>query len=245
MSVLVADCRFDLVAPERPRELYLEAHVPGAVFLDLRDDLSGGVPDGGRHPRPTAAEFAATASRAGIGPGVRVIAYDDGSLAGAARLWWLLRHFGHDDVGVLAGGIGSWLGPLAAGQETAPPAAFVPRERAGDTVDAAELHERLGDPRLTVLDARAPERYRGEVEPFDAVAGHVPGAINVPYGSVLRDGLPPAALEAEELVAYCGSGVSACVLLLLLERAGRPDARLYPGSWSDWASRGLPVETGA
>lgn len=244
MSVLIADCRFDLVAPARPRELYLEGHVPGAVFLDLGGDLSGSVPDGGRHPRPTAAEFAATASRAGIGAGVRVVAYDDGSLAGAARLWWLLRHFGHEDAGVLAGGIGAWLGPLAAGEETMPAATFVPREREGDTIGADELRERLGDPRLTVLDARAPERYRGEAEPFDAVAGHVPGAVNVPYAAVLRDGLPPAALEAEELVAYCGSGVSACVLLLLLERAGRPDARLYPGSWSDWASRGLPVETG-
>ena len=161
---------------------------------------------------------------------------------GAARLWWLLRHFGHDDVAVLAGGIGAWLGPLRAGEEELEPAEFVPRPREGDTIDAEALAARLGDGKLVVVDARAPERYRGDVEPIDPVAGHIPGARNVPYTDAAD--LPPDVVEADEVVVYCGSGVTACVDLLALARAGRDDAKLYPGSWSEWSSRGLPVETG-
>ncbi len=161
---------------------------------------------------------------------------------GAARLWWLLRHFGHDDVAVLDGGIGAWLGPLRAGEEEIEETRFEARERSGDAVGAEELESRLGEGGLVVVDARAAERYRGDVEPVDPVAGRIPGARNLPYTG---DGeLPHELLNAEELVVYCGSGVTACVDLLWLARAGRPDAKLYPGSWSDWCARGLPAERG-
>jgi len=238
------DCRWELGKPERGRELYVEGHIPGAAFLDVERDLSGppGAPPrhGGRHPLPEEGRFADAASRAGIGPGVFVIAYDQGMNGGAARLWWLLRHFGHDDAAVLAGGLGAWLGPLRAGEEETEPGRFVPRPREGDTIEAEELERRLGDPGLVVVDARAPERYRGEVEPVDPVAGHIPGASNVPFQEA--DPPPAGLLGADEIVVYCGSGITAAVDLLALARAGRTDAKLYPGSWSDWVARGLPVE---
>jgi thiosulfate/3-mercaptopyruvate sulfurtransferase len=235
------DCRWELGNPERGRELYRQGHVPGASFLDVERELSAPpASPGGRHPLPSADDFARAAGAAGIGPGVFVVAYDQGMNGGGARLWWLLRHFGHDDVAVLDGGIASWLGPLRGGEEEVEPATFTPRPRAGDTIGAEELGHRLGDAGLTVVDARLPERYRGEVEPIDPVAGRIPGAVNAPYPDELPDGLA----EAGEIVAYCGSGVTACVTLLRLARAGRDDARLYAGSWSDWCARGLPAETG-
>jgi thiosulfate/3-mercaptopyruvate sulfurtransferase len=241
VSYRFVDCRWELGNPERGRELYLDGHIPGAWFLDVERELSAppSTP-GGRHPLPAAEDFARAAGAAGIGPGVFVVAYDQGMNGGAARLWWLLRHFGHDDVAVLAGGLDAWLGPLAGGEEEVEAAAFEPRLRAGDTIEAEELAARLGDERLTIVDARLPERYRGEVEPIDPVAGRIPGARNAPY----PDELPPDLLEAEEIVAYCGSGVTAAVVLLRLAQAGRVDAKLYPGSWSDWSGRGLPTERG-
>lgn len=171
------------------------------------------------------------------------MAYDDGSLAGAARLWWLLRHFGHDEVGVLRHGIDDWLGELASGVSPVPEASFEPRERSGDTIDAEEIQERHGDPDLILLDARAPERYRGETEPLDPRPGHIPGAVNLPFARLAAgEDVPAELLQAPELVAYCGSGVTACVLLHALAQAGRSDARLYAGSYSEWTRRGLPVE---
>jgi thiosulfate/3-mercaptopyruvate sulfurtransferase len=240
MKYQFVDCRYELGKPARGRELYIGGHIPGASFLDLDTELSGSE-GGGRHPLPSTEDFTRSASRAGIGPDVFVVAYDQGRTGGAARLWWLLRHFGHDECAVLEGGIGAWLGPLRPGEEEVEPARFEARPREGDTIDAEGLLARLGEERLTIVDARAPERYRGEVEPIDPVAGHIPGALNWPY----TDGDPPAGLlEAEDVVVYCGSGVTACLDLLALARAGRPDAKLYPGSWSDWSTRGLPVETG-
>jgi thiosulfate/3-mercaptopyruvate sulfurtransferase len=238
------DCRFDLERPELGRERYLAGHIPGASFLDLRDDLSdmSAAPAAGRHPLPAPEAFAASASRAGIGEDVLVVAYDDGMSGGAARLWWLLRHFGHERVAVLDGGLGAWAGPLRAGPEEIEPARFEVRPRAGDTIGADELAARLGEPELAIVDARSPERFRGDVEPFDPVAGHVPGARNWPHGRS-RD-VPAELLEAPEIVVYCGSGVTACVDLLALARAGRPEAKLFPGSWSEWSRRGLPVERG-
>jgi thiosulfate/3-mercaptopyruvate sulfurtransferase len=236
------DCRWQLGRPGRGRELYEAEHIPGASFLDVDDDLSDlSVPDAGRHPLPSAERFAAAASRAGIRAGVLVVAYDDGT-GGAARLWWLLRHFGHDHVAVLEGGLDVWNGPLRAGPEPIEPRRFEPRPAGGDTISAEDLHRRLGEPGLVVVDARAPERYRGEVEPIDPVAGRIPGARNLPFTAATQ--LPSDVLAAEEIVVYCGSGVTACVDLLRLARAGRPDAKLYPGSWSDWAARGLPAERG-
>jgi thiosulfate/3-mercaptopyruvate sulfurtransferase len=235
------DCRWELGNPGRGRELYLEGHIPGASFLDVETQLSASPSTpGGRHPLPTVEAFARAAGAAGIGPGVLVVAYDQGMNGGAARLWWLLRHWGHEDVAVLDGGVTAWMGALRAGEEAIEPAEFVPEAREGDTIEAAELESRLEDDRLTIVDARVPERYRGEVEPIDPVAGHIPGARNAPFADEVTADL----LEADELVAYCGSGITAAVVLLRLAQAGRDDAKLYPGSWSDWVGRGLPVETG-
>jgi thiosulfate/3-mercaptopyruvate sulfurtransferase len=219
----------------RPREAFLAGHIPGAAHADPEADLTGTV-GGGRHPLPSAAAFATWASAAGIGPGTLVVGYDDGT-GWAARLWWLLRHFGHDAAAVLR--LDAWHGPLRSGTEQIEPATFTPRPRTGDTADAAELLGRLGDEQLTLVDARAPERWRGEVEPIDPVAGRIPGARN----RFFLDETPLSRdlLEAEDLVVYCGSGVTACSVLHELHLAGRDDARLYPGSFSEWYSLG-PVE---
>jgi len=228
------DCRWELNVPGRGRELYLEAHIPGASFLDVDEDLSDlSVRDAGRHPLPPAERFAAAASRAGIGAGVFVVAY--GSLGGAERLWWLLRHFGHDDCAVLVGGIGAWAGPLRGGEEEIEPAVFEPREREGDTIDADALVRRLADPSLVLVDARSAARWRGEPNPIDDPPGRIPGALSAPWAE------PQPELPDGELVAYCGSGVTSCVTLHRAFLAGR-DGLLYPGSWSDWSKRGLPLE---
>ena len=244
MRYQFVDCRWELGHPERGRELYVESHIPGAAFLEVEAQLSappGGV-DGGRHPLPAADDFARAAGGAGIGADVFVIAYDHGMNGGAARLWWLLRHFGHDAAAVLRGGLECWLGPLRSGEEQIAPAAFVPRERHDDTITAEELEERLGTGGLVVIDARAPERYRGEREPIDPIAGHIPGARNLPFAGL--EAVPDEFVSTEdEVVVYCGSGITACVDVLALERAG-VSSRLYAGSWSEWSSRGLPVERG-
>jgi thiosulfate/3-mercaptopyruvate sulfurtransferase len=235
------DCRWQLGEPERGRELYLAGHVPGASFLDVEADLSAPpVAHGARHPLPSAEAFAEAAGRAGIGAGVFVVAYGTGG--GPERLWWLLRHFGYDDVAVLAGGLDAWIGPLAEGAEAVDAVAFEPRPRTGDTIEADEIATRLDDPSLVVVDARLSPRFRGEPNPIDRVPGRIPGAINVPWTG---EGVSASSIvEAAEIAVYCGSGVTACVPLLALERAGRPDAKLYAGSWSDWESRGLPIERG-
>jgi thiosulfate/3-mercaptopyruvate sulfurtransferase len=225
------DCRWELGKPTRGRELYLAGHIPGASFLDVDADLSDlSIVGEGRHPLPSAERFAATASRAGIGAGVFVVAY--GSMGGAERLWWLLRHFGHDACAVLLGGIESWGGELQAGEEEVEPAEFGPRERSGDTIDADEILEREG---LVVVDARVPTRWRGEENPIDKVPGRIPGALNAPWNEALPT------LPEGEVAAYCGSGVTSSVTVHRLWLAGR-DARLYPGSWSQWETLGLPVE---
>jgi thiosulfate/3-mercaptopyruvate sulfurtransferase len=235
------DCRWELGNPDRGRELWLAGHIPGASFLDVERELSSppsGV--GGRHPLPSSEQFAEAAGRAGIGEDVFVVAYDQSMSGGAARLWWLLRHFGHPQVAVLAGGLEAWRGPLEEGEADVAREEFVSSARRADTIEAEELEQRLGEPGVVVVDARVPERYRGEVEPIDPVAGRIPDAVNVPYGTATS--FPADVLEAEEIVVYCGSGITACVDLLALAVAGREDAKLYAGSWSDWSSRGLPAE---
>jgi thiosulfate/3-mercaptopyruvate sulfurtransferase len=230
------DCRWELGEPARGRELYLAGHIPGASFLDVDEELSDlSVPGAGRHPLPSVEAFAAAASRAGIGPGVLVVAY--GTMGGAERLWWLLRHFGHDGCGVLIGGLDAWGGPLAAGDEPIEPVEFVPRERPGDTVTADELARRLADPGLTLVDARPAFRWRGEPNPIDDPPGRIPGALSAPWSD------PQPELPGGELVAYCGSGVTACVVLHRASLHGR-EGKLYPGSWSEWSTRGLPMEHG-
>jgi thiosulfate/3-mercaptopyruvate sulfurtransferase len=228
------DCRWELGNPGRGRELYLEGHIPGASFLDVDDDLADTSVEGqGRHPLPDAGQFAEAAGRAGIGPGVLVVAY--GNMGGAERLWWLLRHFGHEECAVLSGGIDAWAGPLTSGEEAIEAAEFVARERVGDTIDASEIAERLGG--LVLVDARVEPRWRGEENPVDKVPGRIPGAVNAPWSEPLPE------VPGGDVVAYCGSGVTACVTIHRLALVGR-DARLYPGSWSQWETLDLPVERG-
>ncbi len=240
---------------------YTAGHIPGAVFLDLDTELSAPRGEGpGRHPLPTAMTFGAAMRRAGVNSDTHVVAYDDGG-GTAARLWWLLRYFGHDCVSLLDGGLRAW---QAAGQplETGPggimpPGNLVAHPRPDWVVDKDEV-ARLASADAVILDARARERYEGRLEPIDARPGHIPAALSAPFAeNVGADGrfLDPdqlrakyAALgvdEAETVVAYCGSGVTACHDIFALHLAGRTDAKLYEGSWSDWAADPtLPAATG-
>jgi thiosulfate/3-mercaptopyruvate sulfurtransferase len=226
------DCRWDLGDPEAGRRLYLGGHIPGASFLDVDTDLSSPPGARGRHPLPDAEQFARAVGRAGVGDGVFVATY--GSMGGAERLWWLLRHFGHDACAVID--LESWRGPLTSGEETIERAAFNARPRDDDTIEADELAGTLAE--LIVVDARVPSRWRGEPNAIDRNPGRIPGAINSPWNE------PPADLPEGELVAYCGSGVTACVVLHRLQLRGR-EGKLYPGGWSEWEQRDeLPRELG-
>jgi thiosulfate/3-mercaptopyruvate sulfurtransferase len=226
------DCRWALDDPGWGRAQYLAGHIPGASFLDVDRDLAAAAGRRGRHPLPAADDFARAAGHAGIEPGVFVVTY--GTMGGAERLWWLLRHFGHDDCAVID--FEAWHGPLTAGEETAEPASFEPRERGDDTIEAGELAARRDE--LVVVDSRITPRWRGEPNPIDRVPGRIPGALNAPWNEPVPD------LPSGELVAYCGSGVTACVTLHRLHLTGR-EGRLYPGSWSEWEQREeLPREQG-
>jgi thiosulfate/3-mercaptopyruvate sulfurtransferase len=256
-EIAIIDCRFDLMNPDGGRRAYLEGHIPGARYADLNRDLSAPITaTSGRHPLPTPSDFAGTLVRLGIGRATQVIAYDDGAGAFAARLWWMLRWVGHSAAAVLDGGIKAWVsegGTLQSGQEKPlPAAAGGPHPSAqADTaavIETAEIERRLSDPAFLLIDARAGERFAGTVEPIDAVAGHIKGAVNHPFSANLgADGrfLPaPVLREAWErrlagrsptqVAAMCGSGVTACHNLLSLEVAGFPGAKLYAGSWSEW-----------
>jgi thiosulfate/3-mercaptopyruvate sulfurtransferase len=263
-GLVVVDVRWYLDPARRGRDAWRAGHVPGAVFLDVNEDLS--APGGGRgrptgrHPWPSEEQVARVMGAAGIGPGVRVIAYDDASGSVAARLWYVLRAHGHDDVAVLDGGIAKWRAEgrlIAADLPCLPPTLFTGRLRPGFVLDkatmVAEHRHRL------VLDARSGERYRGETEPIDPRAGHLPGARSAPWtGNLTVDPvpvlLPPQDLRRRyealgavtaEPVVYCGSGVNACHHLLALHVAGLRGA-LYAGSWSEWSSDPtLPVATGS
>jgi thiosulfate/3-mercaptopyruvate sulfurtransferase len=229
MRYRFVDCRWSLEDADAGRRAYLDGHIPGAVFVDLERELSAPPGANGRHPLPAAGAFAEAMSRAGIDAATFVVAY--GSLGGAERLWWLLRHHGHDACAVVD--LAAWHGPLVAGEETAEHTTFVSRERDGDTIDADELESRLGE--LVIVDARTANRWGGEQSPFDPVGGRIPGALNAPWGEPLPE------LPDGELVAYCGSGITACVVLHRLHLAGR-DGRLYPGSWSEWGASTRPRE---
>jgi thiosulfate/3-mercaptopyruvate sulfurtransferase len=254
----VVDCRYRLGEPGAGERLWREGHIPGAAFLDLDRDLAGPPGELGRHPLPDPKVFEAATRRAGIGRDTLVVAYDEAAEGGAARLWWLLRHFGHDAVTVLDGGLHGWReagGDLHPGDEEIEPGDFQATSPTDTPATATELAGTAG-PAPVLLDARVPERYRGEVEPIDPVAGRIPGARNMPFGELAPDGrfLPPDELRArfeaagvhsgDEAVVYCGSGVTACVLVLAAEVAGIGPTRLYPGSWSEWCARSLPVERG-
>lgn len=229
MKYQFVDCRWELGKPERGRELYLGGHIPGASFLDVDNDLSSPPGPRGRHPLPDADQFARAAARAGVGNGVFVVAY--GNMGGAERLWWLLRHFGHDGCAVLD--FAAWRGPLLSGAEEAELAELTLRPRDDDTIEADELNRRREE--LVVADTRLRSRWLGEPNPIDKMPGRIPGALNAPWNE------SPPSLPEGELVAYCGSGVTATVLLHRLHLAGR-DGKLYPGSWSEWEQLDLPVE---
>lgn len=247
----VVDCRASLQNPAAGREAYAKAHVPGASFADLLDDLSGPIVAGqtGRHPLPSIESLVARLQSWGIGAQSQVVVYDDAGGAFAARLWWMLRWLGHDAVAVLDGGFPAWVAeghPVIDTQAIVPRGDFVARPRDEWLVTAREL----ATPQSTgqkLFDARAPERFRGDVEPIDPVAGHIPGAENLPFAENLRDGRfrSPAELRArfaralgdtppEQAVVYCGSGVTACHDVLAFAHAGLPLPRLYAGSWSEW-----------
>ncbi len=258
------DVRYYLDPARLGRDAFLAGHLPGAVFLDMDQDLS--APGGGRglltgrHPWPGEAQVARVMSAAGIGPGVRVVAYDDASGSTAARLWYLLRAHGHDEVAVLDGGIARWQAegrPLSTEDPRVEPAAFIARLKPGFVVTKDQMVR--GHAGRLVLDARVGARYRGETEPIDPRAGHVPGARNAPWTENLtNDGVPVlrpreelrARYEAlgagrEEPIVYCGSGVTACHDLLALHHAGLRGT-LYAGSWSEWSSDPqLPAATGS
>jgi thiosulfate/3-mercaptopyruvate sulfurtransferase len=246
------DCRFDLADPGAGERDYAVAHLPGALYVHLNRDLSAAVtPDTGRHPLPSPADFEARLRGWGLGAGGIAVAYDAGNGMYAARLWWMLRWLGHERALVLDGGFARWrsLGLAVDAEMPSYPAGdFVAHPRSDLAVDAATVLAVAADAGCRVLDARAPERFRGEIEPLDTVAGHVPGAVNHPLteslaadgrlrepGEVRRSfeatlgGVPPS-----HVVVMCGSGVTACHLLLAMEHAGLAGARLYPGSWSEW-----------
>ena len=253
-AVVIVDCRFKLDDVAWGEREYAGAHIPGAVYANLDRDLSGPkTGSNGRHPLPDAGALRATLGRLGIAGGVQVVAYDQDNGMYASRLWWLLRWMGHDAVSVLDGGFRAWCDggrPTSSGSESREPRPFDGSPRPEMAVDLATVASLVGKADSTLLDVRAPERYRGETEPLDKAAGHIPGAKNQFFQRSL-DGngtfLPPETLRAmlreslgdiptDRVVCYCGSGVSACHTLLALEHAGLTGARLYPGSWSEWSS---------
>lgn len=257
-ALVIVDCRFDLADTGYGLRGYLEGHIPGAVYADLDHDLSGPpVTDAGRHPLPTPAALTALFGRLGISRGKQVVAYDDAGGAYASRLWWLLKYMDHEAGALLDGGWQAWLAgglPTREGRESNSPADFSGAPQRDLLVTAGEVpHSRL------LVDSRTPDRYRGENETIDPIAGRIPGAVNYHYGRNLHpDGTfrSPKDLReqltrllsgsaSEDAVFYCGSGVSACQNLLAQAYAGLPMGKLYAGSWSDWISdRTRPVETG-
>lgn len=259
---VIVDCRFDLQQEHWGREQYRAAHIPGAVYAHLNDDLSGPrTGRNGRHPLPSLDALTTTLSRWGIDAHTQVVAYDQDSGMYASRLWWLLRFAGHTAAAVLDGGWAAWTRegrPARSGEEQRAASDFV-LSQGEIPVRIDEVATATGDPDRVLIDARAPERYEGRIEPLDRVPGHIPTALNHFFKTNLTDQgtmLPPDVLREQfsralgthdpsQVVMYCGSGVTACQNLLAMEHAGLSGARLYPGSWSEWSSDpSRPIETG-
>lgn len=260
---VVVDCRFDLSDKDKGRAEWKAAHIPGAAYANLDHDLASPIePHTGRHPLPDPGRFAGWLASIGWSPARLLVAYDEGSSAIAVRLWWLMRYF-RQAAALLDGGIAAWAAsgrPLESGEperQTTDAVALSADESM--TVSSAELLQQLGSGRLQVLDARASQRFAGEVEPLDSRAGHIPGALNRPFGANLDSGgcfKPPGDLRDEfervvgdrdpaNVVHTCGSGVTACHNLFAMELAGMGGSRLFPGSWSEWIrDADRPVETG-
>lgn len=249
----VVDCRHDLLDPDAGRRAYDSAHIPGAIHAHLDRDLSGPkTGTNGRHPLPAPSEFCSWLGRMGIAPTTPVVAYDEGSGAYAARLWWLMRWVGHARVCVLDGGWAAWESqdrPSTRDVPSFPEQIYVGTPRANLVVTAAEVEANLTEPQFVLLDARGATRFAGAEEPIDPVAGHIPGALNRPFTTNLSAGrFKPKEVLLEEfeslletvepasVVHQCGSGVTACHNLLAMEHAGLPGSRLYAGSWSEWCS---------
>ncbi|AYH42431.1 sulfurtransferase [Azoarcus sp. DN11] len=259
---VVFDCRHDLANPDFGRAAYARAHIPGARFLHLDEDLSSALTGtNGRHPLPDAEGFARRLAAAGVGNETQVVAYDDAGGMFAARLWWMMRWLGHHCVAVLDGGLVAWLeaGQALTTESPKPtPADFRITVRP-EVVDAGYVLDHLRHPEMLLIDARSPDRYRGENETLDPVGGHIPGALNrffrdnldkrghFKQASVLREefGALLKGSDARRVVHQCGSGVTACHNLLAMEAAGLTGSRLYAGSWSEWcADPARPVATG-
>lgn len=249
---IIIDCRFELLKPEWGFLDYRRAHIPGSVYADLNTDLSSPITsESGRHPLPDSDRFCQTMSRLGIDSSKQVVVIDTVAGAFAARLWWLLRTYGHQAVAVLEGGFGRWEFenyPISTGTEENPPANFIGIPQTSAYFTTSDIEAIHNDPAYRIIDARAAPRYRGETEPIDPVAGHIPGAVNRFHTDNLsRGGLfqSPEILRnqfldllngvpAENAIIYCGSGVTSCFHILAMEIAGLPGAKLYPGSWSEW-----------
>jgi thiosulfate/3-mercaptopyruvate sulfurtransferase len=249
-DVVVVDCRFSLADAELGQRQYQEGHIPGAYYLDLNRDLSSPVAQhGGRHPLPEPTKLAQTLSEMGINSDTLIVAYDDSRFAFAARLWWLLRYMGHEKIALLDGGFKAWKAegyPVNNTQSTPKLGQFIPKINPDFVVDIETVKARKDQPKVALIDSREPERYLGQTEPIDPIAGHIPGAVNYPWkqvsdeaGSVQIDQQTQRwtdLKDAEEIIVYCGSGVTACVNLWSLEMAGIHQGKLYAGSWSDWCS---------
>ena len=253
----IVDCRFQLGDTGWGEREFLAAHIPGAVYAHLDRDLSGPTTGtNGRHPLPKPASLASTFGHLGVENGMQVVAYDQDCGMFASRLWWLLRWMGHDSVAVLDGGFAKWtaegraVDTLGAGNNARRAKRFTGAPRESMAVALDDVSALVGRPGWLLLDARAPERYRGDVEPIDRVPGHIPGAVNhffqdnvganglLKSPDELRASLSSAlaGTPADHVVCYCGSGVTACHNLLALEHAGLRGVKLYPGSWSEWSS---------
>jgi thiosulfate/3-mercaptopyruvate sulfurtransferase len=256
-TLRICDVRWYLAEPGRGRREYAAGHIPGAILVDMETVMTA-AEGPGRHPLPDPTAFVVALGALGIGNDHSIVVYDDpGATLAAARLWWMLDDLGHRDVRLLDGGFARWTangGAVSVEVPSSPPARL---ELAGSwrkVIDRAELKHRLGS--VVLLDARAGERYRGEAEPIDPVAGHIPTAISAPNGDNLdAEGmfLPPERLRGRfgglgsgsgEVVSYCGSGVTACHNALAMRVAGLPDPIIYPGSYSDWSRAGEPVAVG-
>jgi len=255
-NLVVVDCRFALDDPQQGFAHYQQGHIPGAVYFDLNRDLSSPPQQrGGRHPLPNLQKLAAKLAAAGIssagtGSPSHVVAYDDSCFAFAARFWWLLRYLGHDAVSLLDGGFQGWQQagfPVTTALPAPSPGSFHPQIQDSWVVDREQVQASRANPDVVLIDARTGDRYRGEFEPIDPVAGHIPGAVNYPWIEMTDEqgyGRSPdeqrqrwlELSEGKERIVYCGSGVTACVNLLSLHLAGFPPGQLYAGSWSDWCS---------
>jgi thiosulfate/3-mercaptopyruvate sulfurtransferase len=250
-NLIIVDTRHDLMNASFGRDAYAASHIPGAIFMSIDDDLAAQKNGkNGRHPLPTPDAFAKTLGTKGIGNTSKVVVYDQGSAMFVGRLWWMLKWLGHDNVFILDGGFAQWQKENRAVESTTNTRAattFFASENASMRLSINETATTLGDATRRIIDARAPERYRGEVEPVDPVAGHIPGAFNRPFPTNLRDGVFKPADELkrefevllagrapEHIIHQCGSGVSAIANIIAMEHAGLSGSKLYAGSWSEW-----------